>query len=239
MAVKEWRNFECKGVKLCRNELFNTSWIEQYIGRKPNVIMEFGSYDGGDGVNYKQIFPDASVYSIEACPERFKVISSYIDKFDVKAFNYAMCDYDGEIEFYQMTCPDTLDHPGMYGGSGSINKKTDLYKQSWSHIEELAPIKTPCRRLDTLCKEENIGHIDFLHVDVEGAEHKVVKGFGELRPSMLWLETHLGKEYYGPDAYIKTELNEHLISIGYMQIIDTPNDTLYVLQKDFQKFRFI
>ena len=200
--------------------------------------MEFGSYDAGDAANYRYHFPKATIYSVEACKERFKVISSYIDKFDITAFNYAMCDYDGEIEFYQAKDPNVMDNDDGYGSSGSINQKTDMYKANWPHVKEQSPIKTPCRRLDTLCKEKNIEHIDFLHVDVEGAEHKVVTGFGELRPSVLWLEAHVGKHFYGEEAYDRDELNNQVISLGYHRIDvgEEGADILYVHEKDYIKY---
>lgn len=123
-----------------------------------------------------------------------------------------------------------MDHDEFYGSSGSINKRTDLYKNTFSHIDEQTAKSVPCIRLDTFCDDNNIKHVDFLHVDVEGAEHRVVKGFGELRPSILWMETYLGKDYYGKDAYITSELHELVLSMGYYIAEQTSADTLYVLK---------
>ena len=90
-------------------------------------------------------------------------------KFGLHTFNYAVCDYDVTIDFFQVKDLNVMDHKGKFGSSGSINKRIDLYKNKFSHIEEQSPVNTPCIRLDTFCKHNNIDHIDFLHVDVEGA----------------------------------------------------------------------
>jgi FkbM family methyltransferase len=226
----DFRNYLVDGIKLYRSD-FNIEWIYKYLNKSPSVIIEFGSYDAGDGVYYKKSFPASRVISIEACKERFSTISEYNKHFGIELYNYAVCDYDGEIKFYQVKDPNVMDNKSKYGSSGSINKRTQLYKNTWTHIIEQEPIITPCIRLDTFCKNIGVDNIDFLHVDVEGAEHKVVEGFGTLRPLMLWMETHLGQKYYGEDAYNITELNEILQNMGYERIVINGADTLYVLRK--------
>lgn len=225
----DFRNYEVNGVKLYKSD-FNTEWINKYLGSDPKVIIEFGSYDGGDGVFYKNTFPNSEVYSIEACDERFKVIKPLEDKFNIHVYNYAVCEYDGFIDFYSVKDPNVMDHDEFYGSSGSLNKRTDLYKNTFKHINEQIPKSVPCTRLDTFCKNNNIEHVDFLHVDVEGAEHRVVKGFGDLRPSILWMETYLSKDYYGENAYVTSELHELVLSMGYFIAEQTNTDTLYILK---------
>lgn len=223
----DYRNYEVDGIKMYKSD-FNISWIEKYLKRKPNVIIEFGSYDGGDGVFYKKSFPNSEVYSIEACNERFKIIQKLDDKFGVHTFNYAICEYNGFIDFYSVKDPNVMDHVDKYGSSGSINKRTEKYKKQFTHVKEQEPKKVPCIRLDTFCNNNNIEHVDFLHVDVEGAEHRVVQGFGDLRPSILWMETYLDKEYYGDNAYVTSDLHKTILDMGYIIAEKTTADTLYV-----------
>jgi cephalosporin hydroxylase len=42
----DYRNYEVDGVKMYKSE-FNISWINKHLGKDPEVIIEFGSYDGG------------------------------------------------------------------------------------------------------------------------------------------------------------------------------------------------
>jgi len=42
--------------------------VKTICNNNVKTIIEFGSYDGGDGIKYKYNFPDAKVYSIEASP---------------------------------------------------------------------------------------------------------------------------------------------------------------------------
>lgn len=228
--MSEFRNYQVNGVKLYKSD-FNIEWIDKYLGKIPSVIVEFGSYDGGDGAFYKQTYPESKVFSIEGCEERYNIIKKYEKLLGIDVSNFAVCEYDGFIEFYSVKDPNVMDHKDNYGSSGSINQRTDLYKKKFSHISEQKSKKVPCIRLDTFCKSKNIEHIDFLHVDVEGAEHRVIKGFGDIRPSILWMETYLGKEYYGENAYITSDLHKMVIDMGYEIVENTDTDTLYILKK--------
>jgi FkbM family methyltransferase len=186
---------------------------------------------GGDGVFYKQSFPGAEVYSIEACDERYKVIQKLDDKFGIHTFNYAVCEYDGFADFYSVKDPNVMDHDESFGSSGSLNQRTDLYKKTFTHIKEQEAKSVPCIRLDSFCKNNSIEQIDFLHVDVEGAEHRVAQGFGDIRPSVIWMETYLGKDYYRDNAYVTSDLHEIMLGMGYEIAEQTTADTLYVLKK--------
>jgi FkbM family methyltransferase len=227
----DYRNYEVKGVKMYKSG-FNETWFNHYLSNPPEVIVEFGSYDCGDGVYYKNLFPNAEVYSIEACPERYNVVKENGSKFGIKTFNYAVTDSIGEVDFYQVKDPNVMDNKDYYGSSGSINQRTDFYKKTFDHVKEQTPIKVPSITLEKFCNDNNIKHIDFLHLDVEGAEQKVVSGFGDIKPELLWLEVYLGKKYYGDGAYETDSLFNELKSIGYELLRTEGADALFRLKKN-------
>jgi len=77
-------------------------------------------------------------------------------------------------------------------------------------------LRFPCIKLDSFAKEENISFIDFLKVDVEGAEYKVLKGAEELlrgkRIKYLLFEVNKNiKDYDGS----KKDVFEMLSDFGY------------------------
>lgn len=227
--MRDFRNYEVDGVKMYKSE-FNPEFIKRNLDASPTVIVEFGSYDGGDGVYYKKLFPEADVFSLEADSDRFEVVRKNGEIFGLNTYNYAVCEYDGEIDFYSVHDPNVMDHDLKTGSSGSINQRTSLYKKTFPHLKEREGYKVPCTRLDSFCKANNIENIDFLHVDVEGAEHRVIQGFGKLRPTLVWMETYLSKDYYGKNAYVTEELHQEMLSMGYTIIEKTPADTLYKFQ---------
>lgn len=194
--------------------------------KDPKIIFEFGSYDGGDGVRLKTSFPEARVFSIEADPERYEVIKSMNKNLQIglEVLNCAVSDTDGEILFYLTIDPNEKET--RTGGSGSTLKKTQLYKDTYTHLTEIEPIRVKSKTLKTICEELDINEIDFLHMDVEGAEHRVIKGMGDLRPKHIFLEKHLGREMY-EGAYNWNEMRDDLKSLGYVLVAESPSDALF------------
>lgn len=192
----------------------------------PKVIIEFGSYDGGDGARLKLQYPGARVISIEADPIRHRMIEKMNSELRIglEVVNCAVSNFDGEAEFYQTIDPNEKEW--KVGGSGSLHRKTQKYKEIYSHLVEVAPIRVQCRTLRTLCDELSTGEIDLLHVDVEGAEMKVIEGMSNLRPKTIFLEKHLGEEMY-EGAYDWEEMKNCLIALGYKFLAETHSDAIF------------
>lgn len=211
--------YEIGGYNLYRSG-FSIECLED-----PKVIFEFGSFDGGDGVRFKTKFPNCRVISIEADPTRYEIIKEMNEKLkiDLEVFNFAISDLDEEIDFYPTFDPNE----NGVGGSGSIHKKTQKYKDTYDHLTELEPIKVQSKRLETLCKELEIEEIDLLHIDVEGAEFKVLRGMFMLRPKMIFLEKHLGSDMY-EGAYHWDQMSAYIRYLGYMLAAESPSDAIFV-----------
>jgi|LakMenEpi03Aug12_release.lakeMendotaPanAssembly.Ray.scaffolds.fasta_scaffold06226_13 FkbM family methyltransferase len=195
------------------------------------IIFEFGSYDGGDAIRYKETYPNARVISFEGCPVRHSIIDSYKDQFELECYHYAVSNIDGTIAFNQMQDPNEFspNNPDKFGGSGSICSHTEQYKNEFKHLVILnEPVIVNSTRIDTFCKNNNIDSIDLMHIDVEGAEHLVINGFGEMRPKIVWAETHLDKKFYGETAYAPGEVDSLLSSMGYTFVYTDGYDRLYV-----------
>lgn len=208
---------------------FDMNWIDTYFPniRDVKVIFEFGSFDCGDGYRFKQKCPEAKVYSIEACPERYKIIENFAKENDINVFNYAISDVDQILDFYQ--CLDPNEGDLRYGPAGSILERTWRHTSSWTHLSYPTPIKIESVTLDSFCKNNNVNRIDVLHIDVEGAEHKVLRGMSFTNPKMIYLETHLGNDWYA-GGYIIEELHSYLLGRGYRMEMELECDRLYILE---------
>jgi len=231
--MHDYRNYELNKIKFYKSlNIDDINIIKKYV-TDPKIFIEFGSYDAGDAVFLKNNFTNTTIYSIEACPERYSIIKKIEKLFNLNIFNYAVCDIDGFINFNQVYDPNVMDHNKKYGSSGSINKKTNFYKNNYNHLQELNSISVPSIRIDTFCKNNKINNIDYIHIDTEGAELKVLSGFGQIRPKLLRLEICYGKKYYGEFAYEQSELNDMLISMNYTEIKQEFNksDGFYVYNK--------
>jgi len=120
---------------------------------------------------------DVSLVGVEASKERFALMQEHLDfnaltdeaGVKVNLFRGAVWSHDGVIHFPESAVED------MGAAASSSAESTDYRGQPVSTTE------VPCCRLDTLIGPDQA--VDFLHVDVQGAE-------GELISSHLeWLNT--------------------------------------------------
>jgi FkbM family methyltransferase len=212
---------------------FKVEWVAEHLGHPfPKVIIDAGTFDGSDAVAFKDVFPDARVLAIEACPDNFVVMKGrgWARSAGVEIHHAALCDFDGEVPFFSNS--DTH-FPGHFGQSGSVLTPTNAIDNKWrggmGHIRFRGPRMVPARRLDTFCAAEGITDIDLLHMDVQGAESMVLDGMGELRPKMIFLEIDEVKETGGYVGCVpKQELVARLTSRGYVNKWESATDALYV-----------
>ena len=83
----------------------------------------------------------------------------------------AVTDFDGETHFFE---------------NGMINQQNTLENNGTN----LKKIKIIAFKLQTLLEKLNIKHIDFLNVDVEGSDYKVISSLdlNKIRPKMICIE---------------------------------------------------
>lgn len=165
-------------------------------GTNPKVIFEFGSYDGKDALELKEMFPSARVIAFEADPIRFEICKNNLDGTDIEMYHAAITDFNGEVPFYQtiwnITDDDDLKKTeGIPGVAGSILKHTVGHikgQKPWQRMMDDAPIMVPAITIESFCDDYNVKHIDYMHMDVEGAVKEVLGGFGNIRPVLIFAE---------------------------------------------------
>ena len=201
---------------------FNTDWLVE-LGIKPRVIVDLGSFDGGDAYRFKKTFPSARVVTVEADPTRYKIVKDTLMGEDIETFNYAACAIDAEIDWYT----STID--GEINAQGSIYQHSEAYKKKFPTVKQTSePCKVLGRRFDTFAKEQEINQIDLLHMDIEGAEHNVLQTLGDARPKLIYLEWRAGffqGKACGPDS------EALLKSMNYKLILKKTADRMYIFSE--------
>lgn len=135
------------------DELFSRENYK-FIADKANpVIIDCGSNIGLSVIYFKMLYPSAKVYAFEPDPKAFLALSNNLKTFgynDVQIHNKAVWTTDGEVSFFR---------EGSWGGSIVEDVKGDNV------------INVGCVSL----KKYLIENIDFLKIDIEGAETEVIK----------------------------------------------------------------
>ena len=215
-------SFHLNGINYGRS-LFNLDWLKFLID-SPKTIFDIGCYDGGDSVRFKQGFLSSNVYSFEASPTRINMLKNTSAQYGINVVEKAVCEYDGTIDFYESLIDRT-----RVDAQGSIFKHTEFYKNTYPQVfQNSEHIEVPCITIESFCAQNNINEIDFVHIDVEGAELNVIKGFGNFLPKMVFIET-LGDEMFHGGTK-KEDVHNLLLSYGYFLAKDLFTDRLYILE---------
>lgn len=184
-------------------------------GRDEVVIFEVGCADGLDTKKFLNTFgSNMKIYSFDPEPINVEYMTTLGSKDawgnnnDILItderhtfFPYAISGENGSTSFHRSRndCPEGRT-VGRY--SGSLRKpvtmiSSPVYGSRWPGclFDEQAVVET--KRLDTFCEEQNVGHIDFLWMDTQGAERDVLTGAGDMLNNIDYIYT----EFYNEEMY--------------------------------------
>jgi len=132
--------------------------------RNKSVIIDIGGNIGETTLNFAKFAgKKANVYSFEPdskCYEKLMHNISLNNFENIKVFNFGLGDVDAKY----------------YLASDSRNNKGG----NKIHLNITEEHNIVVKRLDDVVKEEQIFHVDFIKIDVEGFEYRVLKGAEEI-----------------------------------------------------------
>lgn len=141
-----------------------------FFSRKTDgVFVDVGSYDGQTSSNtlYFETFLGWRGLCIEPVPKFYKLMSEIRSSI---CLNFAVADYNGEGAFLEI-------NKGLEQMGGLIATfRDDLLKIIKDKGSESRQINVPVRTLQSIVSEQDLTHIDYCSIDVEGAEILVLKG---------------------------------------------------------------
>jgi FkbM family methyltransferase len=153
--------------------------IEGFI-QPGDVVVDIGAHQGVYAHKFlQQTGPDGFVYCLELNPSNISHLQTrYGQTENVRIIQGAVCDLDGEVEWYR--------------GNDSWTHNIIGHDTSYKPGRSLGKIRA--LRMDTQFPDLLI---DFMKVDVEGAEIKVLRGcegiIGNIK--QILLECHLKKDW--------------------------------------------
>ena len=112
--------------------------------------------------------------------------------------NLAVSNFDGETFYYE---------------NSPINQQNSLIKSN----ERQTKVKIKCNRLDTILQKSRIADFDYLNIDVEGSELKVIEGLNLKKyfPKLISIENNnlLIKDYTVSEIY-KILVNNNYVFVN-------------------------
>jgi len=213
--------------------------IYKYFRKNDHIIIfEIGSCEGEDTIRLRRKFPNSVIHTFEPLPDNMARIKNNFKKYSIKNTHLnqlALSNEDGAAKFYVSSGhPEDLpqEENWDYGNKSSSLLKPKQAKKIYKWLEFKNKIRVQTQRLDTYCNKNDIDKIDFVYMDVQGAELMVLEGAGEMINSigMIWMEVETVELY--SHQPLKEDVEEFMIKNGFICIKDVVDkvsgDQLYI-----------
>lgn len=151
------------------------------------IILDIGANVGEISIYLSKMYQNSKIYSIEPSKRNLSIFKKNLDdQFDecsnIMIIEKAVCDYNGKINI-----TSSLNAANTIMLNHELNRTLKGYdKKIIDHVEEVDAIT-----LNELCKQNNIIEIDFMKVDIEGAEPLLTPSILDLKPRLIFMEISL------------------------------------------------
>ena len=200
------------------------------------IIFDIGSCDGIDTIRYSKIFANAFFHVFEPLPKNIDDIKENLGKFTPNKFKLNEIGVSNEeSECYLHISsgqPPNADINWDYGNKSSsiLEPKLVNKKYEWLKFQEKIIIKTT--RLDSYIQQNSINNIDFIHMDIQGAELLALEGLGDQIKKVKSIFLEVSNQEFYKDQSLKNHIELYLKDKGftliYESIIENEGDQFYV-----------
>ncbi|MES2592730.1 MAG: FkbM family methyltransferase [Bacteroidota bacterium] len=203
------------------------------------IIFDIGACEAEDSIRYSLLFPKSVVYAFEPRPDNIEKGENLIKKYkktNITLEKIALSNKNGTAEFFLSEGePKDLknDENWNYGNkSSSLLAPSEQLKEHTEWLNFNNRIQVDTLRLEDYVQRKAIKQIDFIHMDVQGAELMVLDGAGSFlnRIKLIWLEVEAVELYMGQP--LKNDVEEYMQNNNFINVLDTvgstSGDQLYV-----------
>ena len=150
----------------------------EFIGVPNPTILDIGCNDGSTSLEFANVFPGGTLHAFEPDPRAFRLAQSRLIDSPVRLHNIALAGVDGPVTFHPSggTLPGMEEEfPEGWHFSGSLRPpKTHTEVFPWVTFD--STLEVAGRTLDSWSAEQGIESVDFIWMDVQGAEDLIISG---------------------------------------------------------------
>lgn len=190
--------------------------IKKLVDNDNPVIVEIGAHYGEDTLRFLETFPNAQIFSFEPDKRNIEIFKKLVNQPNIELIEKAVSNENGQAQFYPSYVSSVInDVPSKYdfiskdeyislglNGSGA----SSLKKGFKNCINEEYFVNTI--RFDDWYSDNDLEIIDFVWIDVQGAEKAVIDGMGNVikKIRLIWME-------YGETEYDGAMGRDETISV--------------------------
>ena len=215
--------------------------IKESLPKNDQVIFEFGSRFGEDTVSIAKNFPNACIYAFECNPNTVETCRKNCAQYsNIILTEKAISNKDGVIDFFPVDIDASIcsNEAAAHGSSSLLkldyDKKTAQILNANFVQQNVVTVKTTT--LKNFMDEHKINRIDFMWMDIQGAEMMALEGLGEDIDKVTTIYTEVNfRQMYAGQSFFK-DINKFLIDrnfilAGFKDYYKTHANAIYVNKK--------
>jgi len=196
--------------------LVKTAFID-FVSDKistPKIILEIGSRDALQSVEFSRLFPEAKIYAFECNPPSIKTCIENAKNYkNIEIVPYAVFNKNEKgINFYPVLTNI---------GASSLFRFIDVYPSIPNRIQK--EITVDAIRIDTWAKEKGIEKIDLIWIDLQGAGYEAFEGMGKLLSDVQAIYTEVEYQRVYKNQKLLKDVLKLLNEKGFSMIRNQPS----------------
>ncbi len=208
-------------VFLCNaNDVFDI--FLKYIPSNP-IVVEAGGHDGSDTCKMAKLWPMGKIYVFECRQDVYEKLCENIKPFsNIESFQIALGDKTGFVDFF-LSSPKNPRDENPFDAQGSLFPPSEIF--AWSDaIEFKSTVTVPVITLDDWADLHNITHIDFLWLDMQGAECQMLQASPKILSTVNVIFTEFSTIPFYTGTIVFSEYRTWLDSKGFSCLYKEPGD---------------
>jgi len=188
--------------------------VEKYLPTNPNII-EAGAYIGTDSVRMAKKWPEGHIYSFEPVPKLYEILLDHTKEYaNIHTFEFAIGNSIGKAK---MHVSELCDKPGTpFASSSLLAPKKHLYLDRSIHFPKVLDVDVTT--FDNFLEENEISHIDFLWLDMQGFELNALKASPKILKSVKVILTEIEFSEAYENQYLFKDIKHWLEEQGFQMI---------------------
>jgi FkbM family methyltransferase len=202
--------------------------LQDRYGVKPKGVLHIGANVGEEAQAYKKAGIKNVVW-VEANPEIYKTLVMNVAGYGHKTFNFCAGDENKEVVL----------HIANNNGQSSSILALGTHKKQHPEVKFTHDISVPMMRIDSFfsyvpgqSERYDLKDIDYLSLDIQGAELKALHGMGSLLGQFKWAYIEVNKAAVYENCPHVNEVDAYMKSFGFRRVVTAPwigdwSDALY------------
>lgn len=171
---------------------------------EPKVILDIGSRDLGQSIEFNSVYKNSKIYAFEPNPEQFNICLKESYKYkNISVEQLAISDKNNTLDFY-------VTHGNV--GASSLLEPISI---PFASTQSFTKISVESKRLDEWLEKNKIEKVDIMWLDTQGVELAALKSMGDKLKTVNFIHCEASELPYYKGHILKNELVEFLETIGF------------------------